>query len=479
MGIDPDGRHTFVNSAAAQMLGYTPEELIGTDSHAMWHSRRPDGTPYPESACPLHTSLKAGVAAGGTEHFVRKDGTIVPVEYSCQPIREDGSVIGAVVSFIDITERQQRESELRILRTALEQSPITAVLTSVDGTIEYVNPQFETTSGYTAAEAIGANPRVLKAGDRPATEYAELWKTINAGKNWHGAFHNRKKSGELYWEEAVISPVTAPDGTITHFLALKQDVTQHREAEEQREFQLRLQRVVAEISSRFATVVPETWDDAVDDALAQLGSIFEMGRCFLFRFTEDYRFATNSHEWCAPGVPSQMQRYADYPIGEMPWWSRMVERGETLHIPDVNALSPDAAQEFAELKAQDVRSCLSIPMKRGDGHVFGFIGFDAIGRTYTWNEDEIRMLTVVVETIAAALERAETTARLQTRETQLRTILNNLSDVVWSLQYPDFTPIFLSPSVKSLYGYTVEQFEENPNLWQEIVHPEDRTRSTR
>src|SRR6056297_4121323 len=83
LGLDPDGNHTFVNSAAATILGYTPEELIGTNSHGIWHFRRPDGTLYPESACPLHDALKSGGPADGEEYFVRKDGTFVPVEYSC------------------------------------------------------------------------------------------------------------------------------------------------------------------------------------------------------------------------------------------------------------------------------------------------------------------------------------------------------------------------------------------------------------
>jgi len=365
------------------------------------------------------------------------------------------------------------ERELRILRTALEQSPITAVITSVDGTIEYVNPQFEKTSGYTAAEAIGGNPRILKAGDRPDDEYAEMWRVIRSGESWRGTFHNRKKNGELYWEEATISPVTDEKGEITHFLALKRDVTRQREAEEEREFQLRFQRVIAQISSDFANFGPDSCSSIIDGALARLGEIFEIGRCVLLRFSDNYQRIDCTNEWCAPGVPSSKESFVNYRIGGMPWWSQMIRRGETLHIPDVDALPLEATLEAEELRSRGVRSCLCIPVRTGSGDLTGFVGFDATNRAYTWTEDQIRMLTVVVETIAGALDRAETTRKLRESEGLLRRILESVTDVVWSLSYPEMTPLFLSPSVEQLYGYPVRAFEEDPELWTRVVHPDD------
>ncbi len=467
LGVDRAGRHVFVNHSAATILGYKPGELTGTESHAMWHARRPDGSIYPEEECPLHTSLQIGKPIDGREHFVRKDGSFVPVEFACRPVLENGEVTGAVITFTDVTERQKQEEELQILRTALEQSPVTAVITDTDGRIEYVNPQFEKSSGYTLEEARGANPRVLKAEGEAASDYVGLWETITAGKSWHGRFHNKRKNGELYWEEAIISPVTDADGTITHFLALKQDVTEQLRAEEQLSFQLRFKRMIAEVSSAFAQVNPETCDSAVDDALMRLGTIFDADRAFLFRLSEDYTYADNTNEWCAPDVSSQKEHYSNFPVGEMPWWSQILRRGEVLHIPDVGALPPEAEKEKALLEAGNVRSCLYLPMKRADGHITGFIGLDVLGRYYLWGDEEIRLFTIVVETIGSALERAHTTARL-------RTVLDSMTDVVWSLRYSDFSPLFLSPSVEQLYGYPVEAFTADPDLWQTIVHPDDR-----
>ncbi|WP_372844993.1 PAS domain S-box protein [Pontiella sp.] len=124
-----------------------------------------------------------------------------------------------------IAEEARRTAELRRLSTAIEQSPETIVITDPTGRIEYVNPAFETISGYARGEALGRNPRILKSGEHPRSFYAELWETISAGNIWQGRFINNKKNGSPYNEEAVISPVTDAAGTITNYVAVKRDIT--------------------------------------------------------------------------------------------------------------------------------------------------------------------------------------------------------------------------------------------------------------
>ncbi|GAB4452666.1 MAG: hypothetical protein Kow0031_35030 [Anaerolineae bacterium] len=112
-GVDRAGKHTFVNPAAAQMLGFAVEELIGRPSHATWHHSKPDGSPYPEEDCPLHAGYKAGRQLRGDDQlFWRRNGAAFPVRYATTPIYEDGELMGAVIVFQDITERKQAEAEL-------------------------------------------------------------------------------------------------------------------------------------------------------------------------------------------------------------------------------------------------------------------------------------------------------------------------------------------------------------------------------
>jgi PAS domain S-box-containing protein len=131
----------------------------------------------------------------------------------------------------DITVRKQVENELRKLSRAVEQSPATIVITDINRNIEYVNPKFTEITGYTKEEAIGQNPRILKSGEMSPENYTQLWKTITSGKEWRGEFHNKKKNGELYWEFASISPIFDNAGNITHFVAVKEDITEKKEAE--------------------------------------------------------------------------------------------------------------------------------------------------------------------------------------------------------------------------------------------------------
>ncbi|MFN6960823.1 MAG: PAS domain S-box protein [Rhodocyclaceae bacterium] len=126
------------------------------------------------------------------------------------------------------TRASQRQ---RLLMHALEQSPATIIVTDSEGKIVYANPKFVSTTGYRVEEVIGQTPRILKSGETSQEEYRRLWNTIKAGKEWRGVFHNRRKDGSLYWERASISPVHDAKGRITHFMAVKEDITSFMEAE--------------------------------------------------------------------------------------------------------------------------------------------------------------------------------------------------------------------------------------------------------
>ena len=135
-------------------------------------------------------------------------------------------------SRIEIHERRRVEMELRKLSLAVEQSPASIVITDLGGNIEYVNSRFTQVTGYGFDEAIGKNPRILKTDKTPPETYLQLWDTLATGKEWHGEFVNRKKDGSLYTESAIISPIKDLDGVITHYLAVKEDITERKRAEQ-------------------------------------------------------------------------------------------------------------------------------------------------------------------------------------------------------------------------------------------------------
>jgi PAS domain S-box-containing protein len=134
---------------------------------------------------------------------------------------------------MDTFDRKRTEDELRKLSQAVEQSPVSIVVTNLEGNIEYANPKACETTGYALEELVGQNPRVLKSGETIANEYALLWSAITSGQQWKGLFHNKRKNGELYWESATIGPIRDSLGNITHYLAVKEDITDLRRAQEE------------------------------------------------------------------------------------------------------------------------------------------------------------------------------------------------------------------------------------------------------
>jgi PAS domain S-box-containing protein len=145
---------------------------------------------------------------------------------------------------------QENVERIRQLYQAVEQSPATIVITNKTGEIEYVNPKFSELSGYSREEVLGKNPRILKSGEMSSDSYRQMWETICSGRDWRGEFHNRKKSGEFYWEAAAISAVRNSDGEITHFLAVKEDITQRKSYEAEREKLIReLQEALSKVKT--------------------------------------------------------------------------------------------------------------------------------------------------------------------------------------------------------------------------------------
>ena len=140
----------------------------------------------------------------------------------------DGCIVGLSVFVIDVTHRKQAEKQLELLSSAIDQSPVSVMITDKIGNIEYINPKFAEVSGYTREEVKGRNPRILKSGYQPREFYVELWNSILAGNEWRGVFCNQKKNGESYFESAVISSILDYNGNISNFIAVKEDITEKR-----------------------------------------------------------------------------------------------------------------------------------------------------------------------------------------------------------------------------------------------------------
>jgi PAS domain S-box-containing protein len=228
--LEPQTGNTWYSERFRELLGYSADD--SEDNFPGWEgSLHPDDhdtvvaklEDHLENRTPFNELIRMKCKSGEYRWF-RSMG---------QALWDDSGLAYRMAgSIVDITEGKAAQEQARKLSRATESSPASVVITAVDGTIEYVNQTFCEVTGYSAEEAIGNNPSVLKSGDLPPSFYKNLWDTILSGNVWKGEFINRKKSGEEFWERASISPIKNDAGEITHFVAVKEDITEQKKIQE-------------------------------------------------------------------------------------------------------------------------------------------------------------------------------------------------------------------------------------------------------
>jgi PAS domain S-box-containing protein len=230
-------RFIFANRQAELCFGYSQQEWLAMDVAELF-------PPFEVDRVMVRFRRNA---AGSHEFFEavarHKNGRLIDVEIN-GVLLPDGRVLGEI---IDISARKAAEKQIRQLSMAVEQSIESVVITDLDARIEYVNEAFVRSSGYSRAEVLGQTPALLKSGQTPRATYDALWAKLDAGQPWRGEFINRRKNGAVYVENTIIAPIRERDGQITHYLAVKEDVTEKRRIEGELEgYRYHLESVVEE-----------------------------------------------------------------------------------------------------------------------------------------------------------------------------------------------------------------------------------------
>ena len=234
-----DGSIKEINRAAATLLGLAraptsaPFTLfVVAPDRERWAAHFSGLAGHDEALC-VELSLQ------------RVDGSVFAAQLSCRSHPGGAGEQQILVAITDISASRDSAEQLIKLWLAVEQTSQGIVITDLDARIEYVNDAFSEISGYSPAELLGHNPRMLRSGQTPAATYAQLWTTLARGETWHGEFINARRSGEIYIESSRISPVRQPDGRITHYLAIKEDITERKQASDAiRESKALLQGVI-------------------------------------------------------------------------------------------------------------------------------------------------------------------------------------------------------------------------------------------
>lgn len=257
------------NRRFEEILGYGPGELIGESSQRFYESK--------ESFQEIGERAYAALAkkTNYTEEVMlrHKDGHLFPGALNGCAIDPARPNEGSIWIYADISERRQAEQESRKLLQAVEQASVSIIITNRRGIIEYVNPAFTRVTGYSRDEAIGNKPSILKAGATPPSTYRDLWKSISTGKVWQDILLNRRKDGETIWEDTSISPLINDHGEITHYVAVKEDVTERVRVQQQLiDHQAHLEEMVEQRTIELSAALAEARiaDQAKDTFLANI-----------------------------------------------------------------------------------------------------------------------------------------------------------------------------------------------------------------
>ena len=248
--MDQNGVVVTWNLCAEQIFGYREDQALGREVA--------DLIVPPEYREKHRAGMARFIKTGEPTIIGRRievpglhaDGSRFPIELTIGLISKAGSPLFSA-HVRDITERKSAETRLRILSQAVEQSPESIVITDVQGKIEYANAAFAMNSGYSQSESIGKNPRVLQSGNTPPETYASMWETLTRGEPWKGEFYNRRKDDSEYVEFAIITPIRQQNGAVTHYVAVKEDITEKkRESIELDQHRHHLEELVAQRTSQ-------------------------------------------------------------------------------------------------------------------------------------------------------------------------------------------------------------------------------------
>ena len=259
-----------------------------------------------------------------------------------------------------------------------------------------------------------------------------------------------------------------------------QNNTGHKNADKNLEKNYSFQKIISEISTTFIKTTKDSVDEDITAMLSHIGNHFEIDRSYLFLFSGDREFMTNSHEWCREGVPPQKEKLQRLSSKKYPWWTGKILAEEHIHITDIEALPKEARGIRDLLKQQDIQSLLCIPVTSA-GRVWGFLGLDSVSRHYTWDVNEINNLQIAANIFGDFLlkqhtekELEETKKAAEESEERFRQIAENTGEVFWLRNADNTEMLYINPAYERIWGRTRQSLFDNPMSFIDAVLEDDK-----
>lgn len=458
----PDGTLTFVNKRYAELFGKHPEELNNANlSQLMQKDNVEELKRNIQTLTPEHPTITQEFS-GKTPAFLGRwfQGTDRGI------FDEEGNLLEVQSIARDVTERKLYEQELLLKNAIVEAVANAVVLTDANGTILWVNPAFTTLTGYSLKEAVGQNPRILKSGYHDKAYYTALWDAIKAGRVWFGEFVNKRKDGTLYHEEMTITPVKNGAEEIIQFIAVKQDVTARKVAEEALMVQtaalqhahsltITLDKVAAKVQT---TLIPEHFYKMLEDELSKIGIKFFVGL-----IASNHQGLVVQHVALGSMAKTEIEKLSGVstqgyyiPRKKFPPYETVIEQGRSQFVKDISKLFEAVLPDFPVTIANSIArltgisseiSILNIPLSSA-GKNIGVIGL--WGKDL--HEDDIPTFSVFATQVANAIRISELfkqaqaasqakTEFLSRMSHELRTPLNSILGFAQLLEFSQKDPL--------------------------------------
>ena len=436
---DKNLRYTYSTGSALAQVGLKPGQLVGKQLGEL------SGKNNPAVSNGIEFNRRA-LAGELVTYDIEILGRILHCDI--EPLRDpEGNVVGTIGVGLDVTEHRLAERELVKLSRAIEQSGDVVIITDQVGTIEYVNPAFETTTGYSRAEAVGKDTNLIKSGEHPEEFYNLLWSTILSGQSFRAEFINRKKNGDLYYEEKTITPIRNEAGEITNYISTGKDITERVMAYQNLE--MMVQERTREVEQLFIRSDQRSRElAALYNADEQLHSHLHLDEVLqaLVDVVIDILHAdkTSVQVWdeqkqrlrvaASRGLNAEtIERISTDPEGDgvSP---KAYAGGEPLAVEDM----PGAPSPTGDIARQEgIQSLLSVPIKLGD-QIFGVFSLNYCKARSFSDEDKRFMLAFAQRagmaiTNATRYEQAEQAAIMEERQRMARDLHDSVTQSLYSL----------------------------------------------
>ncbi|BCX02737.1 MAG: hypothetical protein KatS3mg053_0675 [Candidatus Roseilinea sp.] len=447
--IDAEGRICLFNASAERLFGYRAEEVIGQPPTLLLPQFRCSGqqdvvATYEAAEAAMRPSDEVRTIAG-----LRKDGEELFLEATMSDLRENGKRV-VLISLRDVTRQRHAEEHICALARFPDENPNPVLRVAADGSVLYANRP-------------GLTLLPLKNG-------AQQWCAPQA---WRAAIStalstSRNEALEFTSDGRLFTALFVPTDS-SHVNVYVHDITAHRVAEEQIQQELTARRrienmlrhriafeeLVTGLSTQFIALASAELDKAINSSLASIGNFSAVDRAYVFLFSADGAYMSNTHEWCRPDIEPQIANLQNIPTDTFPWWVNKLRRGENIYMPSLDELPPEASAEREILELQGIRSLVVVPMMSSH-KLIGFLGFDAVREAKTWSEDDIALLRIVGEILVNALERKRNEEALRKSEQVYRALFERTNDAVFLISL-EGRHLAVNQRASELLGYTLDE----------------------